>query len=168
MSFFSRLRDVAKSAVIGRRQREATKRFEKGRERTARTTPAKSERVEIPAVIQEEFNVEPVIYEYDEIYETEPVVPSPRPNVPGPDPSKLSSGDLLSTAAFYGVSDEEYADIEKMIDIAYNDPASTQAERERAVEEIQDAMSMIHERAREEDQDFDWAAWREEVYGGKR
>lgn len=102
------------------------------------------------------------------IYEVEEeTTVSTRSYVPGPDPSKLRSGDLLTTAAFYGVTDEEYTQLEDLINVAYIDPASSESERRAAIREIQDAMSMLHARARDTE-DFDWATWRDEVYGGKR
>lgn len=162
MGFFSRLRDVAKNIVISRRQREATERFKRGlargADRGAGTAPGISQRVEIPEEILED-EIDSDFYEVDEAAIT--VVD--RPRVPGPDPSKLSSGDLLATAAFYGVTDEEYTELERMIDIAYNDPASTPDERRQAINQIQDAMNRLHARSRESE-DFDWARWREEVY----
>jgi hypothetical protein len=157
MSFFSRLRDIAKDVVLGRRQREATERFEEARKKGIDTggVPAQTQRVEIAPEIIEDIDIP--------IYEVEEETVSTREYVPGPDPAKLRSGDLLSTAAFYGVTDEEYEHLAQLIDTAYVDPAASEWERRAAIREIQDAMSTLHNRARETG-DFDWAAWREEHY----
>lgn len=166
MGFFSRLRDTLNQVIIGRRQREATERFEKTREGRGRTYGATSE-TRIPdeqlgQIIEYaetgEWPEEPV-----DVYEVEETQASTRSYIPGPDPSSLRSGDLLSTAAFYGVTDEEYETLEGLINTAYNDPAASEWERRAASREIQNAMSDIYERAKETE-DFDWAAWRDEHY----
>lgn len=163
MSFFSRLRDTVNDALQRRRSREATKRFEKGRDRGQASTPSRTERIQIE--IPEELEESEVTYQAETYVED--YVAVERAYVPGPDPMRLSSGDLLATAAFYGVTDQEYAEISDMVDAAYNDPASTPEERREALIGLQDAMSMVHDRATE-DSDFDWDAWRAEVYGEKQ
>lgn len=88
-----------------------------------------------------------------------------RIHIPGPDPMKLRSGDILATALVYGISGDEYEALAEAIDIAYNNPASTYWERRQALNDIREAMDRLHAMSV---QDFDWAAWREAVYGGAK
>lgn len=175
---------MAKRRGIFARIRNAIQRVNRATTRTTRTSSSGGggsggggDFEEQPIEIETPENIDDEVLDYPEDYGQDIEVPVyevdeettvvERIHIPGPDPMKLRSGDLLATAAFYGVTDDEYEALEAAINTAYNDPNASSREREQALRDIQDAMSIIHARSRAQD-GFDWAKWREEVYGGKR